>query len=180
MERFLTYKAFLDQVKKLDTPYWNRSYETRWNYMKPIIDKLKMINPSTAIEIGTAGISLMTFSDTIDISKTHISNKHNKTYLFDASKTPWNIPDKKYDMFIGLQVLEHLGPNQSEVFKEIKRISKEAIITLPYKWNTPDTSNCHYMIDDEKILEWTENEKPYTKEIKPANNKPTIEFHYIF
>lgn len=181
MERFLTYETFLEQVKKLDTNYWNNSYKVRWDYMEPIIDKLKNINPSTALEIGTAGISLMTFSDTLDNVEKYIGNKHTSQYIFDARNTPWDIPSKKYDVVVALQVLEHLGPNQLDIFKEIKRITKEAIISLPYLWHCNNPANCHHMIDDEKILEWTNNEQPYDRKVySTKNNTSRIELHYIF
>jgi len=166
-KNLLTKNIYLEKIKKLNSEYWNRSYERRWEYIDEVLKELEIINPSSAIEMGTAGISLMNFSDSMDIDEQHIDKDNNtKKYIFDCTITPWNIKDKKYDIFVGLQVLEHLSPNQIEVFKEIKRISKYAIITLPYKWKMKDTTNCHHMIDDDIINLWTGNEKPYKKVIK--------------
>ena len=123
----------------------------------------------------------MTFSDTLDINPNYISNKHTSQYVFDARNTPWGIPEKKYDVVVALQVLEHFRPNQLKVFKEIKKIAKQAIITLPYKWDIKDIHDCHYMITDKKIAEFTDNEIPYSKEKVLGNhNRYRIELHYKF
>jgi hypothetical protein len=180
MKKYLTFESFFDKVVKRDEDYWNSSYKKRWVYMEPIIQKIKQLNPTTAIEIGTAGISLMNFSDSMDIKEKYVGNKHTESYVFDIRETPWNIPNKKYDILVALQVLEHLSPNQSEVFKEIKRISKQAIITLPYLWVCKNPKDRHHNVDDQKIAEWTNHEEPHTKEIWTANNKKRIELYYKF
>ena len=45
-----------------------------------------------------------------------------------------------------------------EYFDEIKRISKNAILSFPYKWNVP--GNIHHNIDENIIKKWTNNFKP--------------------
>jgi hypothetical protein len=82
----------------------------------------------------------------------------------DARNVPWNIENKKYDVFVGLQVFEHLSPNQSEIFKEIERISKYCILTVPYMWDCPNDIE-HHMITDDIISKWTLGYKPYRKSI---------------
>ncbi len=106
----------------------------------------------------------MSFSDNMELKMADVSNIRNKSYIQDARVTPWNkIKDKQYDMFVALQVFEHLGPKQSEIFTEIKRISKHAIISIPYLWNCPHDLE-HHMVDDEKINKWTNNTKPINKQ----------------
>jgi len=174
MKKLLTKETYLDKVKILDDKYWNNTLEIRWNYMLPVLEELKLLNPQTSIELGTAGISLMNFSDSMDKYEKYIDNNNHK-YLIDAKITPWNIPDKKYDVFVALQVLEHLSPNQIEIFNEIKRISKSAIITLPYMWNC-EKNDCHYMIDYDIINKWTQNTKPYKTEI--INNRIMLCYNF--
>lgn len=164
--RFLNKETFLEKVQKLNSSYWNKSFNNRWLYMEPVINELISINPNTGIELGTAGISVMSFSDSMDKHENMTDSQNNtQKFIFDSKKTPWAIESKRYDVFVGLQVLEHLSPNQREVFKEIKRISKYAILTLPYKWNCKDSNDCHHMIGDEIIAEWTDNEIPYKKQV---------------
>ena len=104
----------------------------------------------------------MNFSDTMGLDSNIMDkdNLKNGVFVQDATKLPWNFKDKEYDVFVALQVLEHLNPNQNEIFEEIKRISKYSIITLPYKWNTP-SDKIHNMTDDVIIKKWTNNELPY-------------------
>ena len=71
--------------------------------------------------------------------------------------------NKEYDMFIALQVWEHLVGRQREAFNEVMRISKMAILSFPYMWNCPeDNANYpeHHMIDEKIISEWTLGVEP--------------------
>ena len=86
-----------------------------------------------------------------------------KEYLHDATKIPWPIIDKEYDMFIALQVWEHLLGKQKEAFREVMRISRMAILSFPYMWDCPkDNANYpeHHMIDEKIIADWTLNIEP--------------------
>lgn len=86
-----------------------------------------------------------------------------KEYLHDATVIPWPIADKEYDLFIALQVWEHLEGKQYEAFREVMRISKMAILTFPYLWGCPkDDPNypSHYMINENIIAEWILNIDP--------------------
>lgn len=162
----LSKKNYLSKVKKLNIRYWNNSTEVRWNYMKDVINELNNIRPNSGIEIGTNMISLMDGSDSIalEIETVDPDNINNNNYIMDARNVPWNIENKKYDVFVGLQVFEHLSPNQSEIFKEIERISKYCILTVPYMWDCPNDVE-HHMITDDIISKWTLGYKPYRKSI---------------
>lgn len=160
----LNKQNYLSKIKKLNCRYWEKSKDIRWKYMLEVIKELELINPQTALEIGTNKISLLSFSDTMDLTINEVDpdNLNNINYIQDAKKTPWKIDNKQYDVVIALQVLEHLGPKQNKVFKEIERIAKYCIITLPYKWKCPNDPE-HHMIDDETIAKWTNKKMPYKK-----------------
>jgi len=162
----LTKTEFLQKLKKLNNPYWERSKHIRWKYMKVVLDELKIIQPQTALEVGTNKVSLLPFSDSMDLTIKEVDpdNINNINYIQDAKKTPWKIDSKYYDVVIALQVFEHLGPKQSKIFKEIKRTAKYCILTLPYKWKCPDDPE-HHMITDEVIEKWTNGEVPYKKQL---------------
>lgn len=85
----------------------------------------------------------------------------NKFIKHNCAKVPFPIEDKKYDLVIACQVLEHLGirGEQCKIFDELERISSKAIITLPYKWFSPYARD-HHMIDKEVIAYWAGNRKP--------------------
>jgi len=182
MNEYLNYKNYLEKIKKLNDPYWNQSFDGRWVYMDPVVKELELISPKTAIELGSYKISLMNFSDNMGLDEKFFdpNNLKNKNYIFDAKKTPWPIRDKEYDVFVALQVLEHLSPNQSDVFKEIKRISKKCILTLPYKWDAPGNKN-HHNITDDIISNWTNQETPYKKIVLGKNkNRLRVMLCYNF
>jgi hypothetical protein len=87
-----------------------------------------------------------------------------KTILsHNATEKPWPIRDKSYDVFIALQVWEHLDNKQSRAFREVMRIARSAILSFPYNWNCPeDNANYpeHHLIDQELIGDWTLNIQP--------------------
>lgn len=176
---YLTRERYLEKIETIDDIYWDSSSDGRWIYLIHVIEELKKLTPKTVLELGSYKINLTNVSDNMDINPDFIDidNANNKQFIQDASILPWDIADKYYDVFIGLQVFEHLGENQSDIFKEVMRISKHAIISLPYLWDKPDDP-MHHMIDDEKIKMWTNNVLPekiiYIK--TPGSRKRVIYF----
>ena len=86
-----------------------------------------------------------------------------KIYYHNATEKPWPIGDKEYDLFLALQVWEHLSNKQTRAFREVIRISKMAILSFPYKWEIPkENANYpeHHQIDEELLEDWTFNIKP--------------------
>jgi hypothetical protein len=148
----LTHNEFLTLSKQF--PYYDSKSTTwsRWDYMSLVIDEIKLLKPSTICEVGTEGISLCKESFILD---------HN------LDNVPYPVKDKQFDLFIALQVWEHLH-NQSKAFDEVMRISHNAILSFPYLWNT-DKENCHYMITKDKISEWTLGTKP--EKVIPVKNR---------
>lgn len=85
------------------------------------------------------------------------------TYQHNATEKPWPIADKSYDLFIALQVWEHLDNKQSFAFREVMRVSRAAILSFPYLWHCKKNSLSypeHHMIDEELISNWTLNIPP--------------------
>lgn len=144
-----------DKIAKIDSYYKLR----RWNYFKEVINIVKRENPKSVLELGSYKLSIVKGCDTMDVLK-----EVKPTYCQNAEKTPWNIK-KYYDMFIGLQVWEHLGNKQQEAFKEVMKIADKAILSFPYLWNFGNKTDIHYMIDKEKIAGWTLNIKPIETKI---------------
>lgn len=96
----------------------------------------------------------------------------------DATHTPWPVADKQYDLFVALQVFEHLGTRQSEVFREVSRVARHAIISLPIDWQMADPKNCHHQISQEKVLSWFLPLVPTRVEL--GNGGPKKRFIYVF
>jgi hypothetical protein len=169
----LTYEDYENKINQLGNlyNYWKKEKDKRWNYISLVLEEIKIINPKSLLELGTNAISLTSFSDSINLKTINIdsNNINNKNYLFDAKNFPWPIKDKQYDLFVAMQVLEHLEPNQSEVFSEIQRVSNYCILTLPYLWNAPN-DKLHHNINDEIIQSWTNNIKPYKTKVVTSDN----------
>ena len=158
----ITYNEFVEYSKPREEYYIGR-----WAYINEVIKLIEDIKPNSVLELGPALFTVVKYSDIIrkpEIDNWGIPNKNiSVEYLHDATIIPWPIENKKYDLFVALQVFEHLVDKQIEAFREAKRISNYAILSLPYKWNVPqDNANYpeHHMIDEETILSWTEGLKP--------------------
>jgi hypothetical protein len=150
--------------------YWNK----RWDmYLSNVVELIKEINPSNALEIGPYNIPLIKDSDTLDKN-----NKNNPTYHHDATIFPYPIEDKKYDLVVATQVWEHLGNSQLEAFKEVQRISKNAIFSFPYKWT--HSNEHHNNITKDVIAEWTDNYPPEKIIIVPNDLKTTKSKRIIY
>jgi hypothetical protein len=155
--------------------YWSKNKVKRWSYLSQIIDEIKLINPDTILELGTNCIALSNFSDSINLKPDRAPiNSTGQQYFFNAKKIPWNI-NKKYDLFIALQVFEHLNPKQSVVFDYVKNTCRKCIISLPYNWNFAQDA-LHLNINDQIIAEWTNYKKPYKKTVvsDPRNKNIVI------
>jgi len=154
-----------DDFTRLSSPN-EEYYAGRWVYFQEVIKIIDEVNPQSVLELGPALFPVVKNADIMrrpEIDKWGVPSDMQVTeYLHDASKTPWPIK-KKYDLFIALQVFEHLVDSQVQAFQEIKRIAKHAVLSLPYKWDCPkDNANYpeHHMIDESTILEWTNGEAP--------------------
>jgi hypothetical protein len=149
---FLTKKRCLEIGE--NHPYYKGCY--RWEYWKIVIYYLTIIDPKSCLELGAKIQSLVVDGDRIGKSK-----EEKPEYLWNAMDVPWPLKDKQYDVFIALQVWEHLKGKQRSVFKEVARISNWAILSFPYKWGG---NSSHSKINKRKIQEWTH---PYSFFIKP-------------
>jgi hypothetical protein len=157
--KFITKEA----IDSLNDDY----YKNRYGYLKEVIGHIKIMdNVHATLELGPYKTPLVEGGDVIDIRDAYLDDypiKIGKFYKHDCSLIPYPLKDKQYDLVIACQVLEHLGKNQKEVFKELSRISKKAIITLPYKWNRP--CDPHHMIDEKIIDNWANSFKPVFEKI---------------
>lgn len=152
-----------EDIESINDPY----YEGRFRYLKEVIDQIKILdNVNTTLELGPYKSPLIKKGDVIDITENYVSDypiEIGNFFKHDCSITPYPLGEKKYDLIVACQVLEHLGRNQKAVFKELARIGKVVIITLPYKWNLP--CDVHHMIDEKIIDEWAGGVKPVFQKI---------------
>jgi len=157
---------YRDYQQLLKGPH-RRYYLGRWKYYKEVLGIINDLRYNSALELGPAQQPIVKDSDVMikpeDDRWGRPITKAPKEWLHDATEKPWPIRDKQYDLFIALQVWEHLGNKQSQAFREVMRISKMAILSFPYLWDCPkNNANYpeHHMIDEDLIGDWTLNVKP--------------------
>ena len=93
-------------------------------------------------------------ADAIDIVARPSCSRAWRITIHDATVAPWPYADKQYDLFIALQVFEHLRDRQPEAFLEVRRIARHAIISLPIDWVMSNPRNCHHQLSNERALSW--------------------------
>lgn len=139
--------------------YADRYYRNRLDYLSTVGSLVAASGVQSTIELGAFLLPINLEGDVIDksafvldyIKKTFPVGV---TFNFDASLTPWPIASDSYDLFIGLQVFEHLEGNQVAAFNEVRRIARRAILSFPYLWNCPHDP-VHHMIGADVISAWT-------------------------
>jgi len=139
---FTTQRKLVELAEK--DMYWH-PWNIRWEYMLVTMAWLQDIQPTTILEAGTNGLTVCEDSDTIGLGKADT--------IHDLRCTPWPFEDKQYDVFIALQVWEHLTYKQESAFTEASRIAKHIIMSFPYMWDYAN-GHCHNGIDEDTINEW--------------------------
>ncbi len=129
-------------------------YEGRWDYLKEAIGIIQRERPRHVLELGPGGLPLVKGSDTMDRGWFFPT----LTYRHDATVCPWPVGDKQYDLFVALQVWEHLDGRQREAFSEVMRVARAAVLSFPYKWSR--SGDFHDGIDESVIAEWTLHTEP--------------------
>jgi len=158
----ITYSEFLEYQKR------NSYYEGRWAYIEEVIKIVRERKPQSALELGPSLFTVIKNADIMHKPEIDMwgipTNITSKTYPHDATIFPWPFEDRQYDMFVALQVFEHLYDKQAQAFQEAKRIAKSIVLSLPYKWDCTKAHAgympSHHMIDEDVILKWAGGERP--------------------
>ena len=150
--RPLTESEFTEMTAQF--PY----YKGRWVYVSKALGQVETLirrrGARTALELGVPLRPIVVGADAMDITAgPHVDPAVPMT-IHDATQAPWPVGDKAYDVFIALQVFEHLRDRQREAFLEVRRIARHAVISLPIDWEMDDPTNCHHRIPEERVLSW--------------------------
>ena len=133
-------------------------YQGRWRYTsRALLEAARLIHRdrlTSALELGARGPSVIVGAHVMDIRTSKGQQGGGPRTTHDARVIPWPFPDKRFDLFIGLQVFEHLGDAQPEAFREVRRVSRHAILSLPIDWDMDDPANAHHRISHERALSW--------------------------
>lgn len=150
--RPLTRREFDKMVEAL--PY----YGGRWGYtsiaLAQAVDLITRRDLRTALELGAPVRPVIVGADVMDYTARPELDASVSVTIHDARRFPWPYADRSYDLFIALQVFEHLGDKQQEAFREVRRIARNAIISLPIEWEMADPTNSHHRISEERVLSW--------------------------
>lgn len=133
-------------------------YRGRWGYVSlacreagELIDTYGL---TSALELGAHLRSIIVGADVMDRRIPPELEAEGQAIVHDATRVPWPIEEKRYGLFVALQVFEHLRDRQIEAFAEVRRVARHAIISLPIDWVMDDPTNCHHQISHERALEW--------------------------
>jgi hypothetical protein len=133
-------------------------YSGRWGYMSVALTQAAELirghGLHTALELGAPVRPIIVGADVIDIKARPELDPGVSITLHDATVAPWPVADKAYDLFIALQVFEHLRDRQADAFLEVRRVARHAILSLPIDWVMDDPRNCHHQISNERVLSW--------------------------
>jgi hypothetical protein len=133
-------------------------YQNRWGYMSTaLLEAARLIETDdikTALELGAPVRPILVGAHVMDKTKRPEYDDSIPAVTHDATVMPWPVGDKQFDLFLALQVFEHLKDRQHEAFMEVRRIARHAILSLPIDWVMDDPRNCHHMISDERALSW--------------------------
>jgi hypothetical protein len=145
-----------------DHPY----YRTRGRYMSAaarLAGELIVAHGATsALELGPHLQPIVVGADAMELRENpglHLEPGR-RVIVHDATQTPWPVADRQYDLFVGLQVFEHLGTLQNAAFHEVARVARNAIISLPIEWEMENTNDCHHGITRERALSWFQPWRP--------------------
>ena len=132
----------------------------------------------SALELGPHLRPLIVGADVMDLTAQPDLQTDGKVIEHDATAVPWPAADDAYDLFVGLQVFEHLVGKQDIAFSEVRRIAKHAVISLPIDWTMKDPTNCHHQISNERALSWFAPTVP--TRVVVGNPDPGKRLIYVF
>jgi len=157
-------------------------YRNRWAYTSVVCDVASELidrhGLRSALELGPNKRSTIVGADVMDrISQPDLESE-GPLIVHDATVLPWPIADRAYDLFVGLQVFEHLDDRQAVAFGEVRRIARHAIISLPIDWDMKDPTNVHHQLSHETALSWFAPTVP--TRVMLGNPAPHKRLVYVF
>jgi hypothetical protein len=138
--------------------YYSRRKE--FHYYKKVKEILDSLTFSSIIDVGCrkspmmAGLDNTIYKAMLDIQEIPPMDG---IHMIQADFYTWT-PDRKYDVVLCLQVLEHLD-KPKEFAQKLLQVGKTVIISVPYKWKE---GSCKYHtqdpIDKSKLKGWVGRE----------------------
>lgn len=159
-----------------------RYYRERWSYMdaaaRIAANLIERNGLRSVLELGAHAVPLVHGADVFDLRPSVTVKPPARVVKGDARVAPWPFEDRAYDLFVALQVFEHLGDRQREAFVEVRRIARHAILSLPIEWEMVDPADCHHRVPHARALEWFHPVVPSRVEL--GNPGPKMRLIYVF
>lgn len=127
---------YIDKETFLNAPGRHKYFKARWGFTSKVIERMRQMEPiGPVLELGPGptGMPIIIGATTMD----YVADFH-PTVLHDARSSPWPFPDKAFDLFVACQAFEHLKGKQRRAFREVQRVARRAIITLPFGCRSSD------------------------------------------
>lgn len=160
----------------------HRYYRGRWGYTSRALGQaarlIRRDGLRTALEMGAPIRPVVVGADVMDITARPGLDPTATFIRHDATVAPWPVADKSYDLFVALQVFEHLGDRQREAFLEVRRVARNAIISLPIDWEMAKPSDIHHQISQERVLSWFAPVRP--TRVVTGNSGPRKRLIFVF
>lgn len=168
-------KAEFDDVEAR-YPY----HRGRWPYMSAAgaiaAALIERDDLHTALELGPNVRPVIVGADVMDHLKRPEIEAEGRVVIADATVAPWPFADKAYDLFVALQVFEHLAGRQADAFREVRRVARHAIISLPIDWDLEDTTDIHHGLTEEAVRAWFLPVEPTRVELGNAGSRKRLIF----
>lgn len=127
------------------------------NYYKHVLELLHALPLNSILDVGARRSpvleNLPTVPDRVSLDRMPVPAQHGIRHIVHDFYT-WT-PDKKYDIVLCLQVLEHLD-RPKEFAAKLFQAGHSVLISVPYKWKK---GACKYHVQDPvtlaKIRSWT-------------------------
>ena len=159
--KYLSEKEYTDNAVSNMGVHW-KSHRGRWHYHRWAVERVKELNltePSSVLEIGSAGACIVKGSDTLDYSKHWNMKTWQPKFDWDVKDIPWPFKDNEYNLIISLRVWQHLGDLQEAAFREARRVSTRLILAIPVKYTNG------YGVTLEQLIEWNDGVEPDKHEV---------------
>jgi hypothetical protein len=174
--RAMRRSELLDVAKHI--PYYRRRTQYMSAAAGAIDDLIARHDATTALELGPHLRPLVIGADVLEIKAKDDMQVDGRLIIHDARDVPWPIADKAYDVFVALQVFEHLRGHQAAAFREVRRVARHAVLSLPIDWVMPDPTNIHHQLSNETVLGWFAPVRP--TRVLVGNPGPGKRLIYVF
>jgi trans-aconitate methyltransferase len=139
-------------------------YESRksMNYYRMVLALIQSLNYRTVVDVGSRRSPVLeqlpASKERVTLDRLAVRSPPGIRHIV-ADFTTW-VPDKRYDLVLCLQVLEHLD-EPAAFLQKLFATGEDVIVSVPYRWKK---GACKYHLQDpvtlSKVVGWAGGRKP--------------------